>query len=106
MRFYVTSDEQHDALLEALKATKRAWSTGSYAIEDQEQATQIVTQCSDLLDRFSIFPRPVFWTIDEYHHSVLQWIFDFYTDTHPVQMFYDRRKQDIQTVNSLRTNFK
>lgn len=79
-RFYVTSNEQHDALIEAIKSVSRVWRQGNMSVEKQIEADRIIEWCNHFLDKFSVWPRPVFWNLTDDEISTIKWIILSYVD--------------------------
>lgn len=104
-RFYVRDEEQHDALIEAVNATLRSWLNGEYTIEQQEEADRITSLCGYFKDKFSVYPRPVFWELTEGEVDMVKWILDSYLEETKVPLFGKKFKAIKALVREVKCNF-
>lgn len=104
-RFYVRDEEQHDALIEAVNATLRSWLNGEYSIEEQEEADRITAWCGYFKDKFSVYPRPVFWKLTDSETEMVKWILDTYLEEAEVPLFGKKFKAIKALVREIKQNF-
>lgn len=104
-RFFLNSDEQQSSLLEVIKAVLRSWDQGSYEIEHQEYADSIISWAKYFLDKFSVFPKPVYWELNRDEEQILRWMIDFYTNDTSLPLINKRSKTVVEDSLAMLGNF-
>ena len=104
MRFFVKDREQQDCLIEAIKYVKRLYITTAFDIEHEGEASEIRRWADFFLDKFSVFPAPVFWNVEVQEKEMLVWMLNNYGQEN--KAFFNPKPSEVaKTILSVKDNF-